>query len=125
MEQLHTLSGEEQRLCPGFECRTTLVLKHEAVQDLAEWRLIRSDGDDVVSLLTQRAGKGCDLGALACTVEPFERDEKATPCAHAGQYSPTVGPLTQTVYSEGRSMTSRRLGSSPVLRAVSACCSTS
>src|SRR5580658_8136701 len=92
VQQLHPLCGKEECLCPRFERGTTLVLEHEAVQDLAERRLVRPDGDDVVALLTQRAGKGCDLGALACTVKPFERDEKATPCAHAGQNPPPSGP---------------------------------
>jgi hypothetical protein len=72
VQQLHAFGGEEQRLGPGFERRATLVLEHEAVQDLTEGSLVRTDGDHVVALLAQGTGKGGDLGALASTVKPFK-----------------------------------------------------
>ncbi len=72
MEQLHTLGSEEQRLRPRFERGSTLVLEDEAMQDLAEWCLVRSDGDDLMPLLSQRTGQRRDLRAFAGSVETLE-----------------------------------------------------
>ncbi len=125
MQQLDALGGEEQRLGPCLQGGSALMLQHKAVQDRAEGGLVRAHGDDVMSLLAQRAGQRRNLGALARAVKSFERDEETAPRAHVTHYSPVAGPLARTAHSDDFSMTSLRLGSSPVLRAVSACSSTS
>ena len=104
MQQLHSLGGEEQRFGPGFERRTTLMLEHEAVQDLAEWRL--SGRTVTTSWPCWRSAPARDATWVLLPAPSSPSNEMKNP-RHALMPITTPPPsLTQTAYSEGRSMTS-------------------